>query len=863
LFSNLDESLDIAAAKEDENYKEIDRLVGNGFFVQTASKVQAAVVMYTAMYRDNNGEGRSTNGHGLLVGGDKMLTAGHVFNGLLRRGVECEAIVFHTTRGTFRGVPYRWLIQPGADVLVLCCKELTKAGSWPVLDNFFPDNEDFDEQNCDTSLYSFVHLMKLGGSFVPHSAPASIGGVVQDPFMGTASLCGFGAAAKGYSGCPLVRFLPQGPMVVGILSLSNNTENTLARTEVWCPITTHDSLAKLVETSFLAIPEYVDNGFGNANDYADEPETLNEYVAWTQETPRGIQNAETWRESWPESNPQPIFQCDNVFRNQSSRLVPTIFHGAFFKDSLDAWEAGSMHIPKLQGPPGKRDEPFLKNAKKMADVCHQIPPRLLRRAQRRIIARLSEHLEGGYPLRTWRFATRGGSVAGVEPIEMSTSAGHPYRTSGWRGPREKSELFVGPDGKKEPGPLLRTQIFNFLRDIMDGTFDPKDHPFIDTLKDETRPMNDEGVIKDARVFQVGGLVPNLGLRLCYGDFIGDVKLHHHTLPIKIGINAHDDEAWTRLARFLRMHVEKRKSHNPVENPQEDVPTYIAGDFSNFDKMLSAQLLRAAFAIMDHFYAEWRREARGDIYPEDRLAWQLDAAMRKALQDWVINSVHLSQGFAYTTDHGNPSGNVCTTILNSLCNWLLTECCLNTLAPEAEEESAARGDEVIQGVKYESANFGDDVVIYNGGDKRINQHSMAEQFSKWNIKFTSAQKTQAAEPLLMSHQVEFLKRSFVRCGHMFVGPLRLESIENMMYFCQKKHFANPEVMSQLLRSFATELAFYNEKLYDSYMAKLRMCLNDYNSSQFAQPSLRRIRLPSWAEAWSWREGEAKKGATFIA
>jgi hypothetical protein len=354
------------------------------------------------------------------------------------------------------------------------------------------------------------------------------------------------------------------------------------------------------------------------------------------------------------------------------------------------------------------------------------------------------------------------------------------------------------------------------------------------------------------VFQVGGFVPNLCLRALYGDVIGAIIKNRHSLPIKVGINAYNDEEWTELARYLHMDKEKANA------------TYVAGDFSNFDKMLSAQLLETAFWILDKLYETGQRPECFSRYvlPEDRLLWQVETQARAAMRNWVVRSVHIGPGFKYWTDHGNPSGNVLTTTLNSICNWLLTDCCLNTIVPEYEQASVQRGDLVAESVPYKCANFGDDLVIYNGGDSRINQDSMTQQFAKWNIKFTNAQKSMDGPSLLMSDQVEFLKRSFVREGHMFTGPLRLESIRNMIYYCNKKNARCWHTMEQMLSSALVEMVMHGREQFTAYRTRVLNMLTDHLQSPFHNPSFERISLLTWDEARRVRESHVADGPTFI-
>jgi hypothetical protein len=100
--------------------------------------------------------------------------------------------------------------------------------------------------------------------------------------------------------------------------------------------------------------------------------------------------------------------------------------------------------------------------------------------------------------------------------------------------------------------------------------------------------------------------------------------------VAVGINAHGGE-WTLLARTLT-------------SMSEDI---FCGDFSNYDGTLHAEILYAVCDIINDWYDDGNRLVREVLFHD------------------IVNSVHVAKNQMYVMDHGNPSGNPLTSILNSL------------------------------------------------------------------------------------------------------------------------------------------------------------------------------------------------------
>jgi len=302
--------------------------------------------------------------------------------------------------------------------------------------------------------------------------------------------------------------------------------------------------------------------------------------------------------------------------------------------------------------------------------------------------------------------------------------------------------------------------------------------FSDHLKDERRPKKGQKFLKP-RLFSAGPLDFTLVFRQYFGAFIAFVIRHRIENSVGIGINPHGLE-WTMLADHMHQ-------------KGDDI---LAGDFSNYDGTLNAEMLWCVLEVVNAWYVDGNSNIREVLWSE------------------IVNSVHLYRNHLYVVDHGNPSGNPITTVLNSLYQYLawvyvfldigvgLCEFCTHV-------DIVTYGDDNIVSVR--GARFDPDIIV--------------EGFKKIGMVLTSDVKDEAFHYKPLS-EVTFLKRRFVYNDLLgrFLAPLPFDTLVEMLYWYHKPHHWK-EVGYDIIQASVRECAHHGIDVFNEFVDKLTRVLVD--------------------------------------
>jgi len=217
----------------------------------------------------------------------------------------------------------------------------------------------------------------------------------------------------------------------------------------------------------------------------------------------------------------------------------------------------------------------------------------------------------------------------------------------------------------------------------------------------------------------------------------------------VGINATSKE-WDEFHEYLTAYSTKNM---------------IAGDFSGFDTRMAAQITSAAANVM----ISWYQEVGCD---EDEIE-----LLRGALSDIVHPNI-LFDGDLYKFANGNPSGNLITVQLNSICNSIMMRYVYYSMMPHIREPFASNvrlgtyGDDNAMSVKHHC--------------KWYTHTSCQAEFAKLDIGYTMAEKTAESLPYIPIDQISFLKRNFVVHETLgkIVAPIEIDSILKKFYYVKK-------------------------------------------------------------------------------
>jgi hypothetical protein len=225
---------------------------------------------------------------------------------------------------------------------------------------------------------------------------------------------------------------------------------------------------------------------------------------------------------------------------------------------------------------------------------------------------------------------------------------------------------------------------------------------------------------------------------------------------------------------------------------------IAGDYSKFDKKMSAQWILAAFSVIDNI---------------------LKAAGRSEKDRQIVQGIAYDTAFPLTDFNGdlvefwgsNPSGHPLTVIINGLVNalyvrysWALAG---NDLTEFKESVSLMTyGDDNIMGVARHVDNFDHTVLV--------------DKLSTIGVVYTMADKETASVPFVNISDVTFLKRGWryePEIGH-HVAQIEHASIAKMltMHIPSKVVCVEQHAVDVMFTALA-EYFFYGRKVFDEKRA----------------------------------------------
>lgn len=253
--------------------------------------------------------------------------------------------------------------------------------------------------------------------------------------------------------------------------------------------------------------------------------------------------------------------------------------------------------------------------------------------------------------------------------------------------------------------------------------------------------------------------------------------------------------------------------NPTSIEWEQFYTYlteysitnmIAGDFSGFDTRMAAQITGAAANIMVSWYEEV-----GCTKDEIIL-------IQGALSD-IIHPNILFDGDLYRFANGNPSGNLITVQLNSICNSIMMRYVYYAMMPNIKEPFS-------QNVRL--GTYGDDNAMSVKHHCKWYTHTTCQaEFAKLDIDYTMAEKTAQSVGYIAIDRISFLKRRFVwhETLHKIVAPIEEDSFLKKFYYIKKPNESplSPEEQFGAYTDGSFRDAYlYGREYYDNFVTRIR-------------------------------------------
>lgn len=326
-------------------------------------------------------------------------------------------------------------------------------------------------------------------------------------------------------------------------------------------------------------------------------------------------------------------------------------------------------------------------------------------------------------------------------------------------------------------------------------------PFIDTLKANQKLPLAKVQAGKTRLFAASGMVYAIVLRKLCAPFVAHLARNRIRNSICVGVNPFSTE-WSAVARRLQQRGNR----------------VIAGDYSNFDGSLPAQLVFAATEIFTDWYElNWEfvlAHKRNVIAGIELTKCQfLDFCMRVYYE--CVHHLHITNvdggTVLYYVRNGIPSGCPVTAPLNSMVNMFALAYCWVDVFQDTQWQAVDKFLECTSAVFY-----GDDFVMNIREDviDRYNQVTITEAMERL-LDMVMTDETKAGEAI-SSRTLEkctFLKRGFRFESSIqeFVAPLELMVILDTTNWFNLGDVPPLEVCKDVLEASLCELSLHSPEV----------------------------------------------------
>lgn len=329
----------------------------------------------------------------------------------------------------------------------------------------------------------------------------------------------------------------------------------------------------------------------------------------------------------------------------------------------------------------------------------------------------------------------------VNSIKRNTSPGYPFVI---RANTNTRKAFFGEDQiydlNSPQCKQLQWRVNEIIQNAKQGIV--LDHYFVDTLKDERKPIHKA---HKTRLFSAGPLDYLVACKMYFNGVVALLQKNRNWSHVSVGTNPYSQD-WAEIARSLF-----RKSE-----------LMVAGDFEGFDASQHQKLLEEA----------------GEVFIQLAVihlgATEEDVRVMRVLLVSLINSFHICGKEVYQWTHSLPSGHYLTAPINSVFVNLVF-CCIWQIAFNNVSYKHARSFWIECGIVA----YGDDhiVSIPRSRIEVFNQLSIPQPFQRIGLSYTMEDKDAiATRPYRSLNEVSYLKRGFYRdTDGEWLAPLSLGTV----------------------------------------------------------------------------------------
>jgi len=449
-------------------------------------------------------------------------------------------------------------------------------------------------------------------------------------------------------------------------------------------------------------------------------------------------------------------------------------------------------------------DPLMKGLEKCGTVIQPLPQELVNLISGDVARVYSNNTSRSRERRIYSLHE---AVFGIEgddyfkSLTASTSPGFPWgltkqpRTAGKRTWLDLDALTISPD--------LEYHVDKRIEFALAGRRYPT--LWMDLLKDERRPIEkvDQG---KTRVFSGSPLDFTVACRMYFGAFVAaqaEGRIENESL---VGTNCYAFD-WNLIALKLKRHGDN----------------IVAGDYSNWDGSVSAQLLFAALDVINTWYGD---DVEGNM-------------VREVLMMDIAFSMHVIGQSVYMWTHSMPSGVYLTATVNTVIGQMLMRLFYMSTAPrhmanmssfEKNVSIVIYGDDNVVGISKEAKGF-------------FNQQTITQAATDLGMTYTDEQKSGNVVPPTRSlTDVTLLKRHFVYSDEegRWTGPLQLKTVLDVPNWYRND---NPEavVLPLIVECTMRELALHDKQTYDTNRHRIVEALVSAHHRVPAIPSYAQLRF----------------------
>nr|QGN03908.1 NSP [Wuhan arthropod virus 2] len=375
----------------------------------------------------------------------------------------------------------------------------------------------------------------------------------------------------------------------------------------------------------------------------------------------------------------------------------------------------------------------------------------------------------------------------INAIKRDTSSGYPFvhMTNFTR-----KDIF----GTAEEYSLTSPQC-NYIRQRVDFIIESArnnvalDHYFIDTLKDERKPIEKA---HKTRLFSAGPIDYLIACKMYFNGVVNLISKTRNACHISVGTNVYSND-WHNIVEVLHM----KSKH------------IIAGDFEGFDASQHQRMLLAALDVLVILSKRFL-SATDD-----------DCRVMRVLGLSLVNSLHIYKDEVYQWTHSLPSGHYLTAIVNSIF-VNLAFCSVWQIAFKSYTYKFARSFWRKCGIVA----YGDDhlVSIPKSCLNKFNQNTMKDLMKQIGLSYTLETKDDHVEADSRKiEQVSYLKRGFqFSVDHnRYICPLELSVILEFPMWNHKCPDPRIQTIVELDKAIE-ELSLHYEFVWNKWWPVLNEC-----------------------------------------